>query len=134
VFVPVGDELGTVCIRSVAAFRPYPTNAITNDPVSNRDEHPMPQSLVQVLIHVVFSTKNRADLIVPGILFVHSWLHCIDRRCHECTNKTVWKPTNSLFAKRSRVSVWLFRHLRSFAINPTVDWPRCTQIKTPPKN
>lgn len=25
----------------------------------------MPQSLVKVLIHVVFSTKNRADLIVP---------------------------------------------------------------------
>ena len=27
----------------------------------------MPQSLVKVLIHVVFSTKNRADLIVPEI-------------------------------------------------------------------
>jgi REP element-mobilizing transposase RayT len=27
----------------------------------------MPQSLVKVLIHVVFSTKNRADLIVPTI-------------------------------------------------------------------
>jgi putative transposase len=27
----------------------------------------MPQSLVQVLIHVVFSTKNRADLIVSEI-------------------------------------------------------------------
>lgn len=27
----------------------------------------MPQSLVKVLIHVVFSTKNRVDLIVPEI-------------------------------------------------------------------
>jgi putative transposase len=27
----------------------------------------MPQSLVKLLIHVVFSTKNRADLIVPEI-------------------------------------------------------------------
>jgi len=27
----------------------------------------MPQSLVRVLIHVVFSTKNRVDLIVPEI-------------------------------------------------------------------
>ena len=27
----------------------------------------MPQSLVKVLIHVVFSTKNRADLILPEI-------------------------------------------------------------------
>ena len=27
----------------------------------------MPQSLVKVLLHVVFSTKNRADLIVPAI-------------------------------------------------------------------
>lgn len=27
----------------------------------------MPQSLVRMLVHVVFSTKNRADLIVPEI-------------------------------------------------------------------
>jgi len=27
----------------------------------------MPQSLVRILIHVVFSTKNRADLITPEI-------------------------------------------------------------------
>lgn len=27
----------------------------------------MPQSLVRNLIHVVFSTKNRADLIVPEV-------------------------------------------------------------------
>lgn len=27
----------------------------------------MPQSLVKILIHVVFSTKNRADLIVPEV-------------------------------------------------------------------
>ena len=27
----------------------------------------MPQSLVKILIHVVFSTKNRADLITPEI-------------------------------------------------------------------
>jgi putative transposase len=27
----------------------------------------MPQSLVRILVHAVFSTKNRADLIAPGI-------------------------------------------------------------------
>jgi putative transposase len=27
----------------------------------------MPQSLVKILIHAVFSTKNRADLIIPEI-------------------------------------------------------------------
>jgi REP element-mobilizing transposase RayT len=27
----------------------------------------MPQSLVKILVHTVFSTKNRADLIVPDI-------------------------------------------------------------------
>jgi REP element-mobilizing transposase RayT len=27
----------------------------------------MPQSLVKILVHVVFSTKNRADLIAPDI-------------------------------------------------------------------
>jgi putative transposase len=27
----------------------------------------MPQSLFKILAHIVFSTKNRADLIVPGI-------------------------------------------------------------------
>lgn len=27
----------------------------------------MPQSLVKILVHVVFSTKNRADLIMPEI-------------------------------------------------------------------
>ena len=27
----------------------------------------MPQSLVKILVHIVFSTKNRADLIVPDI-------------------------------------------------------------------
>ena len=27
----------------------------------------MPQSLVKILVHVVFSTKNRADLILPGV-------------------------------------------------------------------
>ena len=25
----------------------------------------MPQSLVKILVHIVFSTKNRADLIIP---------------------------------------------------------------------
>ena len=27
----------------------------------------MPQSLVRILVHIVFSTKNRADLIVPEL-------------------------------------------------------------------
>ena len=27
----------------------------------------MPQSLVKILVHVVFSTKNRADLIAPEV-------------------------------------------------------------------
>jgi REP element-mobilizing transposase RayT len=39
----------------------------TRFPVAESDEQPMPQSLVKILVHVVFSTKNRADLILPEI-------------------------------------------------------------------
>ena len=34
--------------------------------VAESDEHtPMPQSLVKILVHIVFSTKNRTSLILP---------------------------------------------------------------------
>jgi REP element-mobilizing transposase RayT len=35
--------------------------------VAEGDEQDMPQSLVKILIHVVFSTKDRAELITPAI-------------------------------------------------------------------
>ncbi len=40
----------------------------------------MPQSLVKILVHTVFSTKNRVDLIEPGIedelfAYIHGIVH-----------------------------------------------------------
>ncbi len=38
----------------------------------------MPQSLVKILVHIVFSTKNRADLIVPEIeAGLYAYIHGI---------------------------------------------------------
>ncbi|KXK02355.1 MAG: transposase [Acidobacteria bacterium OLB17] len=38
----------------------------------------MPQSLVKILVHVVFSTKNRADLIHPEIeAELYAYIHGI---------------------------------------------------------
>jgi putative transposase len=38
----------------------------------------MPQSLVKILVHVVFSTKNRADLITPNVEHrLFSYIHGI---------------------------------------------------------
>ena len=42
-------------------------NQKTKGAVAEGDEQPMPQSLVKILVHAVFSTKNRSDLIVPEI-------------------------------------------------------------------
>ena len=43
--------------------RGSPNRVIIPAPVPNGDEPPMPQSLTKVLIHIVFSTKNRRPLI-----------------------------------------------------------------------
>jgi putative transposase len=40
---------------------------LATNSVAEGDEHEMPQSLVKILVHVVFSTKNRLDLIHPEI-------------------------------------------------------------------
>ena len=47
-------------------MKPYVTIE-KGTPVAVGDEQNMPQSLVKILVRVVFSTKNRADLIKPEI-------------------------------------------------------------------
>ena len=65
-FVPVGD--GIVLSPSFVGFHPtlYCWSPSETKPRLSIID-PMPQSLVKILIHVVFSTKNRADLIPPEI-------------------------------------------------------------------
>jgi hypothetical protein len=47
----------------------------------------MPQSLANVLVHVIFSTKNRARLIDPGIKAncTRTWHPSVGRAIHRHT-------------------------------------------------
>ena len=43
----------------------------------------MPQSLANILLHIIFSTKNRATLIHAGIESeLHPYMASICRECH----------------------------------------------------
>ena len=67
----------TLCRTKFLCLSPKATNIIAQreslgygkkkHSVAEGDEHKMPQSLFKVLVHIVFSTKNRADLIIPEI-------------------------------------------------------------------
>ncbi len=60
-FVPEGNTF-----KSRWSFRPA-ENELKNAPTLKASHSFMAQTLVKVYIHVVFSTKNRDDLILPEI-------------------------------------------------------------------